>query len=107
MTLAMITRRRFLHSLLAASAWLGLGRRLYPAKADVSRVDALVKEYVAAYDVPGLSLAYGKGERIVIARGYGLTNRRDHQQVTTESLFRIASLSKPFASAAVFTGRSR
>lgn len=100
----MVTRRSFLHSGLAASAWLSFCRSICEAaKADASRVDALVSAYLAAYDVPGLSLAYGRGERIVLAQGYGLADRHDRRPVTPQSLFRIASLSKPFTSAAIFT----
>lgn len=103
MSFAALTRRQFLHSSLAASAYLSLGGRAALAKPDASRVDTLVREYLAAYDVPGLSLAYGRGERIVLAQGYGLADRHDHAPVTPQSLFRIASLSKPFTSAAIFT----
>jgi CubicO group peptidase (beta-lactamase class C family) len=100
----MLTRRAFLHSSLAASACLGLGRTISAVEEPLAnRVEALVRPYLAAYDVPGLSLAYGKGERIIIAQGYGLADRHDRSPVTPQSLFRIASLSKPFTSAAIFT----
>ena len=100
----MLTRRCFLRSWLAASAWLSLRSNICAtAKPDPSRVDTLVKAYLTAYDVPGLSLAYGRGERIAFAQGYGLADRHGHQQVTPQNLFRIASLSKPFTSAAIFT----
>jgi D-alanyl-D-alanine carboxypeptidase len=100
----MLTRRCFLHSSLVASAWLSLGRGIHAGvNSDLNRVDALVEAYIAAYGVPGLSLAYGRGERIVLARGYGLADRHDRQLVTPQNLFRIASVSKPFTSAAIFT----
>jgi CubicO group peptidase (beta-lactamase class C family) len=92
------TRRRFLRASLAASAWARVA-----AKPDPSRVDALVEAYLAAYDVPGLSLAYGRGERVLFAQGYGLADRHDRRRATPRSLFRIASVSKPFTSAAIFT----
>jgi D-alanyl-D-alanine carboxypeptidase len=38
----------------------------------------------------------------VLARRYGLADRHDHRSVTRQSLLRIASLSKPFTSAAIF-----
>lgn len=99
--LAMLTRRCLLGSSLAASAWLSLGCNRYAtAKPDPSRVATLAKAYLAAYDVPGLSLAYGRGERIVFAQGYGVADRYDHQPVTPQNLFRIASVSKPITSAA-------
>src|ERR1700722_19601077 len=100
----LLTRRCFLRSALAASAWLGLGSDTdATSRPDPNQVGSLVRAYLAAYDVPGLSLAYGTGERIVFAEAYGLADRHGQQQVTLQSLFRIASLSKPFTSAAIFT----
>ncbi len=63
------------------------------AKPKPTGADALVEAYMSTYDVPGLSAAYGRGERIVFAEGYGHADR--HRQVSPQSLFRIASLSKP------------
>lgn len=100
----MLTRRSFLYSSLAVSAGLGLGQSIAAITDPRSaRVDSLVRSYLSAYDVPGLSLAYGTGEGMLLVRGYGLADRHDHAPVTPQSLFRIASLSKPFTSAAIFT----
>jgi len=100
----LLTRRQFLRSSLVASAGLKFtGRARALAEPDQTRIDALVNAYRSAYDVPGLSLAYGHGARIDFARGFGLADRHSHEQVTPQSLFRIASLSKAFTSAAVFT----
>jgi CubicO group peptidase (beta-lactamase class C family) len=101
---AMVSRRHFVQSTLAASAWLSLGRPAWAAvKTDPDQADALVAAYLAAYRVPGLSLAYGRGDRIVFAQGYGLADRHDKRQMAAQSLLRIASVSKPFTSAAIFT----
>lgn len=100
----MLTRRSFVQSSLAACVWLGSGRRSWAyALPDRSELDAAVAGYLKAYDVPGLSLAYGRGTQILLARGYGMADRHQHAPVTPQSLFRIASVSKPFTSAAVFT----
>ena len=98
----MLTRRSFLRCSLAGSAWFGL-RGIYAAsRADESPADRRVERYMAAYDVPGLSLCYGRGKQILLVRGYGLADRHGREPVTPQSLFRIASLSKPFTSAAIF-----
>jgi D-alanyl-D-alanine carboxypeptidase len=100
----MITRRSFLRSSLVLSVGLSLGGDVVAGtEPDAARVDALVKSYLSAYDVPGLSLAYGTGQRILFIRAYGLADRHDQAPVSPQSLFRIASLSKSFTSAAVFT----
>ncbi|MFD6442359.1 serine hydrolase domain-containing protein, partial [Peribacillus sp. NPDC060186] len=52
--------------------------------------------------VPGVSLALTYQERLVFAQGYGLANQATNESVRTNHLFRIASVSKPITSVAVF-----
>jgi CubicO group peptidase (beta-lactamase class C family) len=98
-----LTRRLLLRSSLAASAWLTLCRSGVVAKPDPGPVDRLVAAYRTAWDVPALSLAYGRDGRILLAQAYGLAERHSRRAATPQSLFRIASLSKPITSAAIFT----
>jgi D-alanyl-D-alanine carboxypeptidase len=98
----MLTRRWFLRCSLAGPVCLGLRGGCASAWADESAADQRVERYMAAYDVPGLSLCYGRGKQILFVRGYGLADRHGREPITPQSLFRIASLSKPFTSAAIF-----
>ena len=93
----MLTRRSFLYR--STVSLLGLSG---VARAQAG-INGLVQTYMQTYDVPGLSLAYGRGPRIVYAQGYGWSNRRDKTQVSPQSLFRIASCSKSITSAAIYT----
>ncbi|MGA2416714.1 MAG: serine hydrolase domain-containing protein [Candidatus Sulfotelmatobacter sp.] len=99
----MPTRRSFLRCSLAGSVWFGLRGVYAAATADASAAERLVERYMAAYNVPGLSVCYGRGKQILFVRGYGLAERKGREPVIPQSLFRIASVSKPFTSAAVFT----
>jgi CubicO group peptidase (beta-lactamase class C family) len=99
----MFTRRDFLHSMLSAFASQSISYAVPPAVADSIRVDRLVGAYLQTYAVPGLSLAYGRGKQIIFAQGYGLADRDRRESVTPQSLFRIASLSKPITAAGIFT----
>jgi CubicO group peptidase (beta-lactamase class C family) len=65
--------------------------------------DALVTRLLQKYEVPGAALAVVKDGRLVLARGYGLADVDRQEPVQPDSLFRIASLSKPFTSAAILT----
>ena len=49
----------------------------------------------------GAALAVAKGGRLVLARGYGLAFIEEDRPVQPDSLFRIASVSKPITAAAV------
>jgi len=64
--------------------------------------DDLLLSFLTEKDVPGAALAVIKDGRLVLARGYGWADREKKEPVGPESLFRIASLSKPITAAAVF-----
>lgn len=59
--------------------------------------------FMRQYDVPGASIAIAKDGRLVYARGFGIADGVTGEKVTTRHLFRIASVSKPITSAALFT----
>src|ERR1051326_2116374 len=54
-----------------------------------------------ARDIPGGALAVVKDGRLVYTRGYGWADRENKVPVKPASLFRIASISKPFTAVAV------
>jgi N-acyl-D-amino-acid deacylase len=53
--------------------------------------------------VPGGAVAIVKDGRLVYARGYGFADVEQHTPVEPNSMFRIASISKPITSAAIMT----
>ncbi len=100
----MLSRRSFLTGAALACCNLpALAEQGQPQPPSEEQVRALVDRFLRTYDVPALSLAYGRGSRIRLAQAFGEANRKDHQPATPQSLFRIASLSKCITSAAIFT----
>jgi N-acyl-D-amino-acid deacylase len=63
--------------------------------------DAEMEAFMTPRGVPGGSLAVAKGGRLLYAKGYGWADRDTKTPVTNESLFRIASLSKPITAVAI------
>ena len=57
--------------------------------------DELMKGFVHDQQVPGAALAVAKDGKLIYARGFGYANREKQVQVQPDSLFRIASISKP------------
>jgi len=53
------------------------------------------------YDVPGVSIALVENGEIKWAKGYGIANTIDGQEVLTETLFQAGSISKPLAALSV------
>ncbi len=77
--------------------WLETG----PKVPQLDSFDSAMKEFMQARSIPGGSLAVTCQQRLVFARGY--TGLDDGYIVQPDSLFRIASVSKPVTAAAVMT----
>jgi D-alanyl-D-alanine carboxypeptidase len=71
------------------------------APGSISQVDDTVILFMKKYHVPGLSLAIAKGDKLIYVKGFGFADTSNREKVTPESLFRIASISKPFTSVAI------
>ncbi len=63
--------------------------------------DREMEAFMKARGIPGGALAVVKDGRLVYARGYGLVDREKNSAVQPDSLFRIASISKPITAVAV------
>ena len=63
--------------------------------------DSLIGEFMKEHRVPGISVAVASNGKLEFARGYGYADLAARQQVTPESLFRIASISKPITAVAI------
>ena len=116
--MAHVTRRQFVlltglsinsrlsHKTLASALETGAGKgagkvTTTSASTTVSGAfDAEMERFMTERDIPGGALAVVKNQRLVYARGYGLMDREKGLAATAESLFRIASLSKPITAVA-------
>ena len=59
-----------------------------------------VEEFLGAHDAVGLAVAVVREEEVV-ARGYGVRDLRSRELVTPETMFHLASVSKPFVATAI------
>jgi len=64
---------------------------------DVARFEAMAQAVVANQRVPGLAMAIVHRGEVLSARGYGITDVSNAEPVDAHTVFRLASLSKPFA----------
>jgi CubicO group peptidase (beta-lactamase class C family) len=74
-----------------------------PADAELEAITEIVSHFMDKYHVPGLSLAIARQGQMVHRQGFGYADEEAAQRVTPEHLFRIASVSKPITSVALFT----
>ena len=63
----------------------------------------IVREFMERFGVPGMTVAIAAHGKFVLDQGFGVADRTANEPVTPRHLFRIASVSKPFTSAAIFS----
>lgn len=65
--------------------------------------DQVMSQLMTQYNVPGGALAITRGGHLVFARGYGYADTGSKTPAQPDSVFRIASLSKPLTAVAILT----
>lgn len=74
-----------------------------PTSAERRAIAGLVDGFMRQYDVKGLSLAIARHGKFVYREGFGLADVSAGQKVTPQSLFRIASVTKPLTAVGILT----
>ena len=69
---------------------------------ELAIIDAKMQEFMTSHNVAGLSIAMTYQDRLIYARGFGYANVEDDILVEPYHSFRIASISKPITSSAIF-----
>jgi CubicO group peptidase (beta-lactamase class C family) len=72
-----------------------------PCAIRADAVDDLIRSAMERQQIPGLALAVIRDGKLVKAKGYGFADIDQEVAVTAETVFPIASLSKPFLATAV------
>jgi len=72
-----------------------------PSVAGLESFDNMMTSFVRTHRIPGATLAVVRNGKIVYARGFGYADAKTRRAMKPDSLFRIASLSKPITSAAI------
>ena len=65
-------------------------------------IDKAITDLMTKYNLPGVSIALVKDDKLVYAKGYGFADKTNNISVRTDHLFRIASLSKSITGVAIF-----
>ena len=100
------TRRQFLTAAAAALAACPRAEPAYgqitgPPAPKLAAYDELMTAFMREHRPPGAALAVTYHGRLVYARGFGHADLERREPVRPASLFRIASISKPFTATAV------
>lgn len=80
----------------------GAGLKVMPLAEgfDVAEFERIAQSLIDERKVPGMAMAIVQGGRVLSARGYGVTDVNSGERVDEHTVFRLASLSKSFASTA-------
>jgi CubicO group peptidase (beta-lactamase class C family) len=110
------TRRAAIKKILGSAAFLAapavrtLARAFPPSHSpdqpdDIERqaIARVATAFMSKFDVPALSVAIAQHGSLVYQYAFGFANRQTHQHATADNLFRIASVTKPITSTAIFS----
>jgi CubicO group peptidase (beta-lactamase class C family) len=78
-------------------------RGVAPTPAEKAAMQEVASAFMRAYTVPALQIAIAHEGEFVYSEAFGLADRERREEATPAHRFRIASISKPITSAAVFT----
>ncbi|MBH0060280.1 MULTISPECIES: serine hydrolase [unclassified Pseudoalteromonas] len=71
------------------------------AQVDTNKIDDVIKASMARFDVPGMAVAIVENDKVIFAKGFGVTNLDTSKKVNKDTLFGIASNTKAFTTAAL------
>jgi CubicO group peptidase (beta-lactamase class C family) len=64
-------------------------------------VDRFIRAELKRQRIPGMSVAILRGDRVLLARGYGFANLEHRVPATDSTVYAVGSLSKQFTAAAI------
>ncbi|MBL7758505.1 MAG: beta-lactamase family protein, partial [Chitinophagaceae bacterium] len=67
----------------------------------IPAIDNAVTAFMTTYQIPGVSIAITKNGKLVYLKSYGKMSATDNTPVTDNSLYRIASVSKPITAVGI------
>jgi CubicO group peptidase (beta-lactamase class C family) len=70
-------------------------------------LDELIRRQIEVDRLPGLAIALVRGDEIVWSRGYGVSDLGTNEPITPQSIFEIASITKPVVTTALMQHHER
>ena len=69
----------------------------------VAKLDGIAEELMQSSGIPGMAIAVVHGGKTLYAKGFGVRDTRSTDKVDSDTVFQLASLSKPLAATVVAT----
>lgn len=74
-----------------------------PSSQEMDAIEQIARQFMRQFNAPGLSLSIACRGNVVFSGAYGYADLSARERMTAAHRFRIASVSKPITSAAIFT----
>jgi CubicO group peptidase (beta-lactamase class C family) len=89
---------------LIAAILLAMSTISVQAQTDASfpKLDSAVQSKMSQFNIPGVSIAIVKNEKLVYVQSYGYADREKGEKATHDNLYRLASISKSITHLAIF-----
>ena len=71
------------------------------APGSLQAIDSFVLPIMKRYEIPGMSIAVAKDNRLLFAKGYGFADKSKKTETTASSLFRINTISGTITAIAI------
>lgn len=71
------------------------------SNSDEESIHQLIESFIDAYRIPGLAIAVVKDNQMELAEAFGVKNLDTKELLTPNSIFHMASVSKPFSATAI------
>jgi CubicO group peptidase (beta-lactamase class C family) len=83
--------------------WLAIAQQPQSSKHDFGELEKVALAELAETNTPGAAVGIVSGDRLIFARGFGVSNVETGAPVTPDMLFRLGSTTKMFTAAGVVT----
>ncbi len=78
-----------------------------PAPAEFAAVRAAIEASMAGRQTPSLAVAVVRDQRVIWAEGFGEADSAEHRRATADSIYRLASVSKPITATGLMILKDR
>jgi serine beta-lactamase-like protein LACTB len=96
--------QRFVKNALVLCSWMASCIPLSGQSfARIPATDDVISSYISQHHVPGLSMAVISHGKVIVSKGYGFADVENGVPATADTVYRIASISKPVTATAAMT----
>ena len=67
----------------------------------IEDIDSIIKDFIEKSEVPGLAIGIIENDKVIYSKGFGVKSLETLEEITTDTIFHMASISKPFVATSI------